>query len=136
MSKLTRTLALAAMLAAVNLAAMTAVAQARDIDPPPGQDAMRPPTGGQAVEAGGQHDRAPAPAQATVRRLLARERFAVPTGAPGPLAGPARPASPNGRAGWVAPALAGLAAVLVLAAGVAVLATRRSTRAQRAGQTA
>ena len=135
MSKLARALALTAMLAALNLAGMTAVAQAHAIDQPSGQDARRPPTEGQVGEAGRQR-RAPAPEQATVRRLLARERFAVPTGAPGQVTGPMRPAAPNGQAGWVAPALGGLAAVLVLAAGVAVLAARRANRGQRAGQTA
>jgi Bacterial regulatory proteins, luxR family len=45
-------------------------------------------------------------------------------------------AAPGGQPGWLAPALGTLSALLALVAGVAVLAARRATRDQRAGQTA
>ena len=136
MSKLARALTLAAMLAAMNLAAMTAVAQAHATDPPSGQ------------------------ADATLRRPLAQERFSIaqrnarpvgrrrrPPAAAGPGAllqhlgrtatpPPRRLAEPSGQAGWLTPALGVLAGVLALVAGVAVMAARRAHRTQRAGQTA
>jgi len=135
MSKLARALTLVAMLAAMHLAGLTAVAQAHTTDQPTGQ------------------------ADATVRRLLARERFStpdqapahprllldeeqstlrnLPSGPPTQLTSPTEPtAAPNGQAGWRIPALGLLAAVLALAAGVAVLAARRAHRSHHASQTA
>jgi hypothetical protein len=137
MSRLARALALVAMLATVTMAAMTAVAQAG-----PGNDPATDQPSGQA--------------DATVRRLLARERSTIPATArprllleeersallnlpgaePAQAPGPIRPAEHRGRPGWLAPALAVLAVVLVLGAGVAVLVNRRANRIQRAGQTA
>ena len=55
MSKLTRTLVVAATLAAISLVAMTAVAHAQATDEPTGHDARRPPTQGQVGEAWHQH---------------------------------------------------------------------------------
>jgi hypothetical protein len=134
MSKLVRPLMLVAMLAAMNLAAMTAVAHARTADQPSGQ------------------------ADATVRRLLAREWSTIPNEAPAhprllldeerssllnlPNAAPAqttspvRPAPSSGQAGWRILALGVLATILALVAAVAVMAARRIHRSQRAGQTA
>jgi hypothetical protein len=135
MSKLARTLAVAAMLAATSLAGLAAAAQAHPTDQPSGR------------------------ADATVRRLLANERFSIPNGAPaqataahrrqlaqeryystwtyGDTSAPAPVQPQPGRpAGWRTPALAALAAVLALAAAVAVLAVRRAHRGQRAEQTA
>jgi hypothetical protein len=106
-SKLARRLALAALLAAVHLAGLTAVAQAR------------PPTG----QGGG---------GATVRRMLTDERSSMPNGAPAPVVSPVRPTEPSRQARWLAPALGVLAAVLALVAVVA----RRASRLRRAGQTA
>jgi hypothetical protein len=137
MSRLARALALVAMLATVTMAAMTAVAQAN-----PSNDPSIDQRSGQA--------------DATVRRLLARERYTVPATArprllleedrsallnlpsaePAQAPSPIRPAEHSGRPGWLAPALAVLAVVLVLGVGVAVLVTRRANRIQRAGQTA
>jgi DMSO/TMAO reductase YedYZ molybdopterin-dependent catalytic subunit len=118
------------MLAAVNLAGMTAVAQAQTTDQPSRQ------------------------ADATVRRLLARERSSIPDAAhprllldedrstllnlpdraPAQPTSPTRPAAePSRSAGWLTPTLGALAAVLAL---VAVLAARRAHRSQRADQTA
>jgi hypothetical protein len=135
MSKLARTLAVAAMLAATSLAGLAAAAQAHPTDQPSGQ------------------------ADATVRRLLANEQSSIPNGAPAQAAAahrrllaqeryystwtygntsapaPVQP-QPGRPAGWRTPALAALAAVLALAAAVAVLAARRAHRGQRAEQTA
>jgi hypothetical protein len=120
MSKLARALTLAAMVAAMNLAGLTAVAHAYPLDP-----ATDRPIAAQQQSTG----------DATARRLLARERSAIPNPTPAEtqVANPMRSAEPGGQAGWLAPALAVLAALLVLAAGVAVLAARRT---HRAGQTA
>ena len=111
MFKLARALTLVAMLAAINLAGMTAVAQAQTTDQPSRQ------------------------ADATVRRLLARERSSIPDAAQ--PSSPTRPAAePSLSAGWLTPTLGALAAVLALVAGVAMLAARRAHRSQRADQTA
>ena len=158
MSKLARVLTLAAMLAAMHLAGLTAVAQAHPTDHPSSQ------------------------ADASVRRLLADERSSIPNGAPAhprllldeerssilnlPNRAPAQaaadaaahqrllaqerhnstwtygntsapaPPEPSGQPGWLTPALGVLAAVLALVAGVAMLAARRAHRSQRASQTA
>ena len=123
MSKLARALMLAAMLAAMNLAGMTAVAHAYPLDP-----ATDRPIAAQQRSSG----------DATARRLLARERSSIPHLAPtqAQATGPMRPDESGGQPGWLAPALGVLAAVLALVAGVAVLAARRAHRGQRAGQTA
>jgi hypothetical protein len=139
MSKLTRALALAAMLAAMNLVGMTGAAQAQATDHPTSQDTRRPPIESRV----GEHWRdRPAASQeqstgdATLRRLLARERYSIPNGAQTQVTSPMRPAEPSGRPGWLTPALAVLAVVLALVAGVAVMAARRAKSSQRAGQTA
>jgi hypothetical protein len=97
-------------------------------------------------------------ADATVQRLLARERFSIPNAAHPRLLleedrssllnlpsaesaqapSPVRPAEHNGQPGWLAPALAVLALILALTTGIAVLVARRTrtSRVHRAGQTA
>jgi hypothetical protein len=138
MSKLARALALAAVLAAMSLAGMTA-AQAQATDHPTRQDTRRPPTDSRV---GGYWRDRPAASQeqaggdATTRRLLARERFSIPNGAPTQVTSPMRPAGSSGQPGWLTPALGVLAVVLALVAGVAVMAARRAKSSQRAGQTA
>ena len=124
MSKLARALTLAAMLAAMNLAGMTALAQAHPTDQATAQQTRHPVTSPQQAAADTAH-----------RRQLAQERSSVPDGAPTDPAGPTRPTEPGGQAGWLTPALGVLAAVLALVAGVATLAARRANRS-RAGQTA
>jgi hypothetical protein len=135
MSKLARALALVAMLAAMAVTGLTAVAQAQVADQAVRQDARRPPTEERIDEH--RHDRpAPTADQSTpddrLRLLLARERFSYPSDVPAQATSPIRPAEHSGRAGWLAPALTGLA----LIAGAAVIAARRANRVQRAGQTA
>ena len=157
MSKLTRALTLAAMLAAVSLTSMTAVAQAHTKNVP--ASTRHRALGRVEFQATGDH---PAPSQqetaadTTVRRLLARERFSIPNAAhprllldeerssllnlpsaePAQAPSPVRPAGHGGRAGWLAPARGALALVLALIPVVAVLVARRTSRVQRAGQTA
>jgi hypothetical protein len=124
LSKLARALTLTAMLAAMNLAGVTAVAQAHATDQATVAETGRPVTSPQQAAADTAH-----------RRQLAQERSSVPDGAPTDPAGPTRPTEPGGQAGWLTPALGVLAAVLALVAGVAALAARRANRT-RAGQTA
>jgi hypothetical protein len=142
MSKLARALALAAMLAAMNLAGLTAVAQAHTSNDPASHDVSRPATDRQL--SGARHQRrVTSPQQAAadaahLRLLQAEERSSIPTVAPAQaqVTSPVRPAQPSGQAGWLTPALSVLAAVLALVAGFAVLAARRARRRQHAGQTA
>jgi hypothetical protein len=134
MSKLARSLALVAMLAAMAVTGMTAVAQAHVAD----QAVRRPPSEEKVGDH--RHDR-PALAQDqsdrnALRLLLARERFSYPSDVPAQATSPIRPAEHSGRASWLAPALTGLALVVALIAGVTVISARRANRVQRAGQTA
>ena len=150
----------------MNLAAMTAVAHAHTSSDPASTRhralgrVESPATGEHAVTAQQQTT-----GDATVRRLLARERFSIPDTAPTQAAADAahprllldeerssllnlpnraptqptslvQPATPSRQAGWLTPALGGLAAVLAVVAGVAVLAARRAHRSQRASQVA
>ena len=149
MSKLARAVALAAMLAAMNLAGMTTIAHAHvnedridrhralgrlELSVAGDHDPRRPPLERQVTS---MSRRQPSgAADATLRRLLARERFSIPDGAPAQVqpTGPVRPAAPGGQAGWLTPALAALAAALALVAGVAVLAARRTTRTHAASR--
>jgi hypothetical protein len=167
MSKLARTLTMAAMVAAMQLAGMTAVAHAHSSTDP--ASARHRALGREELLATADH--AVAAQQqptddAVVRRLLARERASIPNGAPGhtaadaahprllldedrstllnlPNPAPTQPtspvqpaATPSGQTGRRIPALGVLAAVLALAAGVTVVATRRAGRSHRASQTA
>jgi hypothetical protein len=151
MSKLARAVALVAMLVAMNLAGMTTIAHAQvnqdridrhralgrlELFVAGDHDPRRPPLERQVTS---MSRRQPSgAADASLRRLLARERFSVPDGAPAQAqpTSPVRPAAPGGQAGWLTPALAALAATLALVAGVAVLAARRTTRTHRGQSTA
>jgi hypothetical protein len=153
MSKLARTLVLGAMLAAMNLAGMTAVAQAQANDE--GKDARRPPTERQVGEP--DHRRV-APQQATadatrraalaqehyysswgygdpaVQQALAQERYYSTSGysnTPAPA-----PAKPSRQPDWLVPGLGVLAATVALTTGLAVLAAKRARRRMRVGQAA
>jgi hypothetical protein len=151
MSKLARAVVLVAMLVAMNLAGMTTIAHAQvnqdridrhralgrlELFVAGDHDPRRPPLERQVTS---MSRRQPSgAADASLRRLLARERFSVPDGAPAQAqpTSPVRPAAPGGQAGWLTPALAALAAALALVAGVAVLAARRTTRTHRGQSTA
>jgi hypothetical protein len=153
MSKLARALVFGAMLAALNLAGMTAIAQAHASDPASqrhralGQLELRADAdhavatqdhnSTDAVEQFRRGDPASqdqTAADAALRRVLARERFSIPRGTPAQLPTPV-PDEASGQPGWLVASLGGLAAILALVAGVAVLAARRASHRVRAGQT-
>ena len=119
MRKLARALTLVAMLAAMNLAGMTAAAHAYPVDPTTDHrvTTQQQPT-------------------ADAVRLLARERSSIPNLAPVQATSPMRPAESSGQAGGRAPALGVLVAVLTLLAGAVVVAVQRANRIHRARQTA
>jgi hypothetical protein len=131
MSKLTRILVLGAALAAMNLAAMTAVAQAQATNE--AKDARRPPTERQVGETW-RHGQAATPEQtaadAALQRQLARERFSIPSATPAQVPAPV-PDEPSGTPGWLLASLGVLAAALALAGGLAVLAAKRAGRRAR-----
>jgi hypothetical protein len=126
MSKLTRTLIIGATLAAMHLAGMTAVAQAQATDQP----TRRPPSERQVGESWRHRHAASqdqAAADATLQRVQARERFAIPNPTPAevPVPVPPKPSGqPVGLFAW-------LVAALVLAGGLGVLAARRTRRRAR-----
>lgn len=136
MSKLARALVLGAMLVAINLAGMTAGAQAQANDE--GKDARRPPTQGQVGETWRKRpvtSQQQTAADAALRRQLARERFSIPSGTPAQVPAPV-PAESSGQPGWLIPSLGVLTAALVLSGGLAVMAARRASRRVRAGHAA
>jgi hypothetical protein len=130
MSKLTRTLIVAATLTAMHLAGMTAVAQAQATDQPTGQQATRRPPTERQVGESWRHRQAvsqdQAAADAALQRVLARERFAIPNATPDQVPVPA-PTQPNRQPSWLLTSL-GVLAVLMLVAGLAALAARRARR--------
>ena len=132
MSKLTRVLILAALLAAMNLAGLTAVAHAQANDPD-GKDARRLASERQVGEPW-RHGQVASPEQtaadAALQRVLARERFSIPSQRPAQTTAPAPP-EPSGQPNWLLASLGGFAAGLALAGGLAVLATRRAGRSAR-----
>lgn len=125
MSKLARVLALGAVLAAANLASMTAVAHATD-HAAIVQDSQRPPTERQVGEAwrhgGVAADQRPVagnPQRPPLERQVGeyyRHRVTA-----------AQPAEPSGQPGWLIPAI-GVLAALALCGGLAVATTRRAHR--------
>jgi hypothetical protein len=125
----TRALLIGAMLAAMQLAAMTAVAHAHAID----QQATRPPTQGQVGEAW-RHRQATSDqqraAEATLGRVLARERFSIPNPTPAQATAPVPP-KPSSQPGRLIAWLGGLVAAVALAGGLGVLAARRTRRRAR-----
>ena len=137
MSKLARALAIGAMLAAMNLAGMTAIAQAQANDE--GKDARRPPAERQVGETWRKRpvtSQQQTAADAALRRQLARERFSIPGGTPAQVPDPTRDGEPSGQSGWLVASLAVVATALALSGGLAVLATRRASRRVRAGHAA
>ena len=133
MSKLTRALVLAATLAAMNLAGLTAVAHAQANHDPDGKVARRPPSERQVGEAW-RHGQVASPEQtaadAALQRQLARERHSIPSATPTQVPAPV-PDEPSGTPGWLVASLGVLAAALALAGGLAVLAAKRAGRRAR-----
>jgi hypothetical protein len=127
---LTRALIVGAMLAAMHLAGMTAVAHAQATDQ---QATRRPPSEGQVGESWRHRQAASqdqAAADATLGRVLARERFSIPNATPAEAPAPVPP-KPSGQPGRLIAWLGGLAAALALAGGLGVLAARRTRRRAR-----
>jgi hypothetical protein len=138
MSKRTRALLLGATLAAMNLVGLTAVAHAQATNDPDGKDARRLATERQAAETERERPvtaQQQAAADATLQRVLARERFSIPSQTPDQPTAPAPPES-SGQPSWLIPSLGGFAAGLALAGGLAMLATRRAGRRARVGHAA
>jgi hypothetical protein len=140
MSKLARVLVLGAMVAAMNLVGMTAVAHAYPLDPTADHAVaaqQQNPTDAQELFRRGERaSQEQTTADATLRRLLARERSSIPSGTPAQVPVPVQPPEPSGQPDWLVPAIGGLAAVLALVAGLVVMATRRTGRRVRTGQAA
>jgi hypothetical protein len=134
MSKRTRAGIVAATLAAMHLAAMTAVAHAQATDEPTGKQAAgRPPTQGQVSEAW--H---PPQEPADVPAVAGETRRAPTKGQVGEswryqTSVPGRSAESGGQLGWRIASLGLLAAALALAGGLAVLAATRPGRSTRVG---
>jgi hypothetical protein len=133
MSKLARTLVLGAMLAAMNLAGMTAVAQAQANDE--GKDA-RPPTEGQVGESWRTRpmtSQQQAAADAALRRQLAQKHSNRSSETPAQVPAPTQAPDPSGQPSWLIASLAVLAAALAVSGGLAVMAAKRASRRVRAG---
>jgi hypothetical protein len=159
MSKLARALILAATLAALNLAGLTAVAQANDEDPTSQQElAENWNDYQQATRVPPAELNARRQADATQRQLSenwtyyyhatrmspaelkawmqAKDRADTSTGTPAQVPAPVRPPEPAGQPGWLVVSLGGLAAALAVVAGLALVAARRANRRARVGHVA
>jgi hypothetical protein len=138
MSKRTRALILGVTLAAMNLVGLTAVAHAQANHDPDGKDARRLATERQAGETRRERPvtaQQQATADATLQRVLARERFSIPSETPDQPTAPAPP-EPSAQPNWLVASLGGFAAGLALASGLAVLAARQAGRRARVGHAA
>jgi hypothetical protein len=127
--KLAQALVVGALLAATNLAGMTAVAHAQATDPSTGKHAARrPPTQTQVGESW--HQRPPTTNQHTVAGDTRRPPTEGQVGEPWhPRVHPLTPpAKPNSQPRWPIASLAVLTAALALAGGLA--ATRANRRAR------
>jgi hypothetical protein len=143
MSKRARTLVFGAMLAAMNLAGMTAVAQAQ---PPDAVEQFR-----RGEQASQEH---PTTDEAARRQALAQERYYDSFGRQDPATQAAlaqeryystsgygdttaaAPAEPSGRPGWLVPAIGVLAGILVLLGVLATMLLRRARGRVRVHQAA
>ena len=133
MSKLTRALILGATLAAMNFVGLAAVAHAQANHDPDGKEARRLATERQAGETRRERPltaQQQAAADATLQRVLARERFSIPSQTPDQPTAPAPP-EPSGQPSWLLVSLGGLVVGLALAGALAVLAARRAGRRAR-----
>ena len=131
MSKLTRTLIIGATLTAMHLAGMTAVAHAHATD----QQATRRPPAERQVGESWRHRQAASQqqqtaAEATLKRVQARERFSIPNATPAEAPAPASPKQ-SGQPGRLITWLGGLVAALALVGGLGVLVARRTRHRAR-----
>jgi hypothetical protein len=125
MSRLARTLALAAMLAAMTLAGLTAVAQAQ----PTQDDTVK-----RAAEAQERYYSTWSYGDPAVEQGLAQERYYSTWGygdTPAPVVD-----EPSGQPGWLVPAIGVLAAALVLLGVLAATIVRRARGRVRVRQVA
>jgi hypothetical protein len=158
MSKHTRALVLGVTLAAMNLAGLTAVAQAQTSDYPASNQDPRQPASERHVgqpyrnyPASNQGPRRPA-TEGQVREpyryyhdALAAQAQTAQDDAGGERASqsqpaiaddPVQPAEPSGQPGWLVLTLGVVSAALAVVAGLAVLAARRASRRLRSGHAA
>jgi hypothetical protein len=158
MSKLARTLILAATVAALNLAGMTAIAhaQANDEDPTTQQELADnwsyyhqathiPPAELQTrlqaeaaqrklSERWSYYNQANRMSPADLKAWMqAKDRPDSPTQPPTQVPAPVRPTVPSGQPIWLVVSLGGLAAALAVVAGLALLAARRANRRAQVG---
>ena len=133
MSKLARVLALGAMLAATNLAGITAVAHAND-QAAIIKDGRRPPTERQVGESW--RHRQVAADEHTIAGYARRPPLERQVGElyRHHVSAPVQSAEPSGRPGWLVALLGVLAAAVVLSAGLALLAAKRAARRVRVRQ--
>jgi hypothetical protein len=159
MSKLARTLILAATMVALNLAGLAAVAQPNDQDTTSQQKlAENWNYYQQSTRVPPAELKARMQADATQQKLAvrwtyyyhatqmspaelkawmqAKERGDTPTEPPAQVPAPVRPAEPSGQPAWLVVSLGGLSAALALVAGLALVAARRANRRARVGQAA
>jgi hypothetical protein len=134
MSKLARTVILGVALVAMNLAGMTAIAQAYTSDDPA---STRHRALGQ-LELLTAEDAVASQEQPTIADDARRPPTEAQVGESWrhPANAPVQPAEPSGQPGWLVLGLGVLAAALALAGGLAVTTTRRARRRMRAGQVA
>jgi hypothetical protein len=158
MSKLARAIILAATLAAMNLAGMTAIAQAQAGDeaipsqqeladrwtyyhqatrvPPAELKAQMQADAAQRAlsERWTYYDHATRMPPAELKAWMqAKDRADTPTEPPAQVPAPVPPVEPSGQPGWLVVSLGGLAAALALVAGLALLAARRANRRAQVG---
>jgi hypothetical protein len=131
MSRRTRALVVGAILAAMNLAAMTTVAHAQADNE--GKDARRPPTQGKVGEAWHQPQVAPGEPNLVgdTRRPPTESQVGEPWRHQTNV--PMRPTRLDGPHGWRMASIGFLAAALALAGGLAVHAVTRPGRSTRVG---
>ena len=141
MSKRTHALVVVAMVAAMNLAGMTAIAQAQ---PPDAVEQFRrgerasqdDSTPAEAVEEFRRGERASQqqPTSADTRRPPTEAQVGESWRHPGNVG--VRSPEPGGQPDWLIPGIGVLAAILTLVVGLVVMATKRTGRRVRAGQAA
>ena len=136
MSKLRRTLVVAATLAAMNLAGLTAIAQPTDVSEnwnAYNQSTRVPPAELKARQE--QSDRWSYYNQATRMSPADLKAWTQDDDRPAtPASPPAEAPAPSGEPGWLVVSLGILAAAMAAVAGLALLAARRAIRTARLGQ--
>jgi hypothetical protein len=147
MSKLTRTLIIGATLAAMHLAGMTAVAQAKPSDAlerylrgeraSHEQSTADDPTQRELADRWNHYNHATRMSPAELKAWMqAKDNGDTATQPPAQVPAPVQPTEPTGQPAWLVVSLGGLAAALAFVAGLALLAARRANRRARVGQAA